>query len=148
MADTNTPMAQSTMVSGKMRNSTEEVVKHGQITQSTLETLSMAKSKGMGNSPGLMDPAIKANSKIITLKEVAITFGLINETMMELGKQIRCMATEYFHGMMVEYMRESMLMTRRLELDSLYGLEAKSTMDNGQMVNSMGLDSINHQRVR
>jgi len=108
----------------------------------------MDRSKDMENSNGLMALIMREILKIIILRDMVTIIGQILETMMALGRQIRCMVTAYSRGLMEEFTKENMLTTKNKVMGFSYGLEAKSIMDNGLMENSMVKVFIDRQRDR
>ena len=63
----------------------------------------------------------------------ALTNGLMEGNILEIGKSIRCMAQVSSHGPMVDAMKESTTTIRSKEEVCSLGLMAGSTTDSGRM---------------
>ena len=62
----------------------------------------------MGHSYGMMEINMKENSNLIAYKVLGTMFGLMVESMKDLGKTKKCMGEEYLLGQMEEGMKGNM----------------------------------------
>jgi len=84
-----------------------------------------------------MDQITKVNLKIMPSTGTEFTFGRITENTLGNGKTIKCMAKEFLHGLMEEYMMEITKMERNRVLEHMSGRKKKSIRVIGRMAGSM-----------
>lgn len=75
---------------------------------------------------------MKANSRQIILKDLAIMFGLMVENMKDHGKITKCTEEEYSFGLTVEDMKENTSMTKSRDMVSSFGLMGEATRAVGE----------------
>lgn len=109
----------------------------GKTAPNTKESIRTDGRRAMESSVGAMEPVLKDNSSIITFKEKGFTSGLINVSMMGIGKRIRCMGKEFSNGLMEKSMKVSTLKIRRKVMEFSLGTMEDSMKANGRTVNSM-----------
>lgn len=126
-------------VSGEMISSTAEGLKHGQMVLATKETMSMERSMGMANLPGLMEAPTMVNLSIITLRVKEHINGQTAEFIQASGRITRWRAVEFSNGLTTEDMKESISMIKKKAMEFFTGQMAESTMANGEMGNKMVL---------
>ena len=92
--------------------------------------------------PGIADPNMKEIFLIIIQKEAAFIYGKTKDDTKDIGRTIKCMAKDSLHGQMAGNMMDSMLMTREMDMENLYGQMEVYTRGLGKMGLNMGKESI------
>lgn len=113
------------------------VMKNGLREHSTKEIFSMELNKVMESWPWLMEANIKASLNKTEFKVMDISSGLMENSMRDSGKTIKCMGKVTSSGQMVESMTDSMSMGKKKDMASFYGRMEECTKVNGKTTNKM-----------
>ena len=70
------------------------------------------------------------------------------DSLRETGLTIRWKAEEYLLGQIIEDMRENILMIKKKDLVSFFGLMAESMKENGRMENNTGRENTHQHREK
>lgn len=103
----------------------------------TKDNTSMERNMEKGTSNGQMDQLTQGNSLTIIFMGTDIMSGLMAEIIEGPGRIIRWMEREYLLGKMEEFMKESIMMTRKKVMENSHGPTEESIRGTGFMENSM-----------
>jgi len=84
-----------------------------------------------------MDLIMMENLKQMRLVVEESISGLMENSMMGIGRKIKCMGLDYLYGKMARNMKENLLMIREKGKEHLHGLMAVSILENGKVENNM-----------
>ena len=107
---------------GLMINNMELEWNHGQMVLNMKESIEMAKKMAGESLPLLIQVIMKENSVRMRFVDMASIIGLMESTMRELGKRIKCMAKEFLFGKMARGMKGISSMIREKALEISHGL--------------------------
>jgi len=130
-------MEPSMKVTGRKINSTEKVLKHGQMVLDMTVSMSLVKSMESENSHGLMEALTMEISKKIISKETENITGQMAEYLKAPGSTIKWKDKVSSHGLMVEGMREIIKMIRKRAMVHFIGPMVENMMEVGKMENNM-----------
>jgi len=130
-------MEQNTQVTGEKTNSTDSVLKHGQMALDMKVIMSTGKSTEQALSSGQMAQCTLGNSTIIIFTEKVSTLGVMDVNMRVSGEITKCTVEEHLLGRMEESTLVNMLMTRNKDMVNSSGLMEDVTRETGTMENSM-----------
>ena len=132
--------APNTSETGKKIDSTDMVLRPGQIMPDMKVTMNSGRSTELEPSSGQMDLLILENSTIITSTAKVCTPGLTIENTRANGEPTRCMAKALSLGLTEESMSVSTLKTKRKATANLSGQMVDATEENGSTESSMEKD--------
>ena len=121
---------------GRKINSTDKVLKHGQMVLGTMGNTFLVKSMESENSLGLMAAHIMEILRKTIFRETANTIGQMEEYLKDPGSTIKWKDKVCSHGLMVEDMRVIIKMIRKKETVLFIGLMVGNTMEDGKMENN------------
>lgn len=107
MAPTNMPMELSTWVSGVRTNSTEGVLKSGQMVRSMKDATKTVKSMVTESSLLQTGPPIQDSSRIMKFQDLESMYGPTTKFTKAYGSATKCMVRALCSGRTVSVMRVS-----------------------------------------
>ena len=101
-----------------------------------MDNLSMEKKMELEFRFRLMVPNMMGNGKIIILKGMENTLGLMEDNIWENGLKVNCMDMVFILGKMGEYIKDIIGMIKNMGMEFTNGQTAKFMMVGGLMVNN------------
>ena len=109
---------------------------------STLVHIRRVRNMALADITGQISQLLREIGLATKLRAMALTNGLMADSMWVTGKKITCMVKEFTVGLMAGSMKEAIQWTRIIAMESITGLMAGYTKDTGEMENSMVKESI------
>ena len=129
-------MVAGTRANGCKINSTERVLKSGQMAQNTLVNTKKVKNMEKESSFGLTKAHTKVTSTIIIFMVVASTFGPMEESLMAIGLTIEWKVKVFLPGAMAVNTLASTRTTRNMDTAYSLGQMDDVTTENGSKVSN------------
>ena len=124
-------------VHGKKMLKMEQEKKHGQMVQSLKVIIKKVRNMDRDTMFGVVSLPSMESGGIIIFTVTALISGLMEESTREIGKTTICMVKVFTLGLMAEAMKEIIIMTKNMDMESINGQMVESITVSGLKASSM-----------